>query len=96
MRALGIVPIGAPVDQAGAATADLEGMAEIAGRLNGLQAAYDDREEFPLVTDKQCLIQLAGAGEVTTSVRTYRFGAGDQPYVTLRDGKIVHVHEFRP
>jgi hypothetical protein len=94
MKALGRVPVGAPIDPSGAATAELAHMIGIAGRQSGLQVQYEDGEEFPLVTDKECKIQLVGAGEVTTSVRSYQFGAADQPYVTLRAGKIVHVHEL--
>lgn len=93
MKALGSVPVGAPVDPSGAATAELEFMCGIAGRTNGHQTEYLHGEEFPLVTDKECLIQVVGTGEITTSVRCYRFVANEQPYVTLRGGKIVHVHE---
>jgi hypothetical protein len=96
MKALGTVPVGTPIDPSGAATAELAFMCGIAGRLSGEQVEYRDGEDFPLVTDKECLIQLAGPGEVTTHARTYRFGAQDMPYVTLRGGKIVHVHEAQP
>jgi hypothetical protein len=96
MKALGIVPVGAPIDPSGAATAELDFMCGIAGRLSGEQTDYEDGEDFPLVTDKECLIQLVGPGEVTTAMRTYRFGAQDMPFVTLRAGKIVHVHESVP
>jgi hypothetical protein len=87
------VPVGAPVDPSGAATAELAFMCGIAGRIHGEQIEYLDGEDFPLVTDKECLIQLVGPGELTTNARTYNFGTQDQPYVTLRGGKIAHVHE---
>lgn len=95
MKALGNVPVGAPVDPSGAATEELAFMCGIAGRLSGEQVEYQDGEEFPLVTDKECLIQLVGPGELATNARTYSFGAQDTPYVTIRGGKIVHVHETR-
>lgn len=93
MKALGTVPVGAPIDPSGAATPELEHMIGIAGRQHGHQLAYEEGEDFPLVTDKECLIQLVGPGQITTPVRTYNFGAQDTPYVTLRGGKIAHVHE---
>lgn len=94
MKARGIVPVGAPVDKNGRATADLSAMVGIAARDDGLRHHYDDGEPFELVTDKQCLIHLVAACDVTIRGEAVRLFPGNANYVHIRAGRIVHVEQF--
>lgn len=92
MKARGIVPVGVPVDTTGAATARLAEMVGIAGRENGFQVEYRNRQKFNLVTDKECLVQLVGPCDLRLDGTVHRLQASDRPYVTIRHGKIVKIH----
>lgn len=89
MKALGTVPVGSPVNIAGEATVDHKAMVGIAGRTSGMSSKYHEGEEFPLITDKECLITLIGPMEFMIGSILYRLNAFDYNYVTIRGGKIV-------
>lgn len=91
MIARGVVPVGCPVDKKGAATADLSIMVGIAGRQSYEKHEYADGERFPLLRDRECLIQLVGDGEVTINGTSYRLMKADNHYATIVNGKIVGV-----
>ncbi|HET7255599.1 MAG TPA: hypothetical protein VFJ46_17720 [Xanthobacteraceae bacterium] len=91
MIARGEVPVGAPVDKKGAATADLSVMVGIAGRQSYKQHVYADGERFPLVKDTECLIQLVGNGEVAIGGVSYKLLASENHYARIENGKIVSI-----
>lgn len=89
MIAKGRVMVGCPVNADGEATADWNAMAGIAGRVSYSLQVYADGEEFPLVTDKTCLIVLAGTMDVPIGGLIYRLAQYESHYVTIAAGKIV-------
>lgn len=89
MKARGRVSVGCPVDADGAATADWNAMVGIAGRVSYAIHTYEDGEEFPLETDRECLIDLIGPMSMFIVGIEYRLSPHDKNHVTIKGGKIV-------
>lgn len=87
--AQGKVPVGHPVDAAGAATCKWVDMVGVAGRGGPNRIFWEDGEEFDLITDKSLLIVLLEPLELVVAGTPYKLGARENLYVEVRHGKII-------
>lgn len=91
MIASGDVPVGHPVTAAGAATSDRNLMAGVAGRGEPTRTVWRDGEDFPLITDKECLIFLNSPMDIVVGGLAHRLPGRESHYVTVAGGKIVDL-----
>lgn len=91
MIACGIVPVGHPVDADGRATSQWGAMVGVAGRGGPDRVVWRDGDEYPLISNKECLIVLSEPMEVVISGTAHRLGGRESHYVVIRNGKIVDV-----
>jgi hypothetical protein len=89
MIAKGRVRVACPVNADGEETADWNAMVGIAGRVSYAIQAYADGEEFPLETDRRCLIILAGPMDIPIDGALHRLAPYENHHVTIERGKIV-------